>query len=139
MASASKWTTAVGAAYAAALACVAAAQAMVVDSESARGHAAYASAAGLAFDPSSIWVRVAANPRQRVSGTWTMVCSAGFGSASSGRFAGRAPLQRKLLMPQSFPPPAYCTVLASAQLAHRGHISVTVLSYSQPAPVRHGP
>jgi len=29
--------------------------------------------------------------------------------------------------------------LASAQLAHRGHISVTVLSYTQPAPVRHGP
>jgi hypothetical protein len=120
--------------------CAAVAQATVIDSEAARGDHAHASAAGLAFDPSGIWVRVRATPRQRVTGTWMMQCSAGFAAgASSGHFSGRTTLQRELRLPQRVQDPPFCTVLADAQLADGGRIRVTLRYRSRPRPVRHGP
>jgi hypothetical protein len=130
---------AVPVACAAALAGVPTAHAMVVDSESARGHRAYASAAGVIVTPASIALRVAATPRQRVSGSWTMVCSAGFAAASaSGSFSGGTTLRLTLPIPLSVPD--HCTVLAGAQLAHRGRVRVTLLAsrVSDAAPRRHG-
>ena len=126
-------------ACAAALSGVPSAHAMVLDSESARGHHAYASAAGVIAVPASMRLRVAATPRQRVSGSWTMLCSVGFaGGSASGSFSGGTTL--RLTLPIPLPGPDQCTVSAGAQLAHRGRVRVTLLASraSDAQPRRHG-
>jgi hypothetical protein len=134
-----KRLVAVAVACAAALAGVPTAHAMVVDSESARGHHAYASAAGVIVTPASIKLRVVATPRQRVSGSWTMLCSFGFaGGSASGSFSGGTTL--RLTLPIPLPGPDQCTVSAEAQLTHRGRVRVTLLAsrVSDAEPRRHG-
>lgn len=93
----------------------------------ARGDFAVCIASGNVNHPASIHVHVVARPGQRVSGSWTMVCSKGNGAGGkSGNFSGWAsakhPLRRDLRMPYLHPDS--CTVSASAQLSKSGRLHV---------------
>ena len=96
-----------------------------IGSASASGDYAIALASGTAENPGTINVRVTASPRQRVSVSWTMVCSKGLGAGSkSGQFSARTTVTRALRKPQSNPDS--CTVSASAQLDNGGRVRVTL-------------
>jgi hypothetical protein len=104
------------------------ASARVIGSEKASGDYAVAVASGNASHPHSLWVKVTATPRQRVSVSWFVVCSKGFGSGSkSGDFKARTTATHKLRMPTRSPDD--CTVSASAQLDRGGRLRVTLLAY----------
>ena len=96
----------------------------------ARGDVAICVAGGNVNHPSSIHVHVTANPAQRVSGSWTVVCSRGFGAGSkSGNFRGRAgatihPLTVPVKMPYKHPDS--CTASADAQLSGHGRLHVWI-------------
>ena len=102
------------------------AAARTIGTARASGDFAIALASGHTSHPHTIKVRVTSSPHQRVSVSWTMVCSKGFGAGSkSGDFAARTTVTRTLRMPYRHPDD--CTVSASAQLARGGHVKVTLL------------
>jgi len=89
---------------------------------SARGGNATCVASGTTYHPLRIFVHVRAQPRQRVTGSWTVVCSKGLGSGSKkGSFDSRAwpTLTRKLRM--NYRHPDMCVVTADAQLSRSGN------------------
>jgi hypothetical protein len=96
----------------------------------ARGDFAICVAGGSVNHPSSIHVHVTANPAQRVTGSWSVVCSRGFGAGSkSGNFHGRAgatshPLTVPVKMPYKHPD--NCTASADAQLSSHGRLHVWI-------------
>jgi len=94
-----------------------------IDQETANGDYAVAVAAGNADNPTAIYLRVKSHPHQSASGSWTVVCSKGYGAGSkSGDFSGKTTLVRKLRMPYRHP--SSCTASASAQLEDGGFIKV---------------
>lgn len=85
-------------------------------------------ASGSATNPSSLYVKVSATPRQNVSVYWSMVCSKGFGAGSKdGDFTARTTVKRKMRMPMRNPDD--CTVSASGQLDGSGRIKVQLFAY----------
>jgi hypothetical protein len=100
----------------------------VFASKSASGDFAIALAGGKANHPQRLAVRVRTKPAQRVSVSWTMVCSKGLGAGSkSGQFKAAAPLLRALKMPMRHPDD--CIVSASAQLDRSGSVRVALLTW----------
>jgi hypothetical protein len=98
----------------------------VIGRASASGDFAIALASGRARNPDAVFARLTSRPSQRVEGSWTMVCSKGFGAGSkSGRYAARTPFTRRLRFPMTNP--SDCTVSASGQLARSGRVVVTLL------------
>lgn len=91
--------------------------------ETANGDYAIAVAAGNTDHPRGIYLRVKSRPKQKVSGSWVVVCSKGYGAGSkSANFSGTTTLVRKLRMPYKYP--SSCTASASAQLQDSGFIKV---------------
>lgn len=85
----------------------------------ARGDFATCEASGSINHPLSLHVHVKGNPRQGITGNWTMVCSEGSGAGSrSGNFRGTTPLVRTMRMPESHP--SSCTVSALGSLDGNG-------------------
>jgi hypothetical protein len=111
------------------LALPAVADARNIGSSGASGDYAVAVASGTATNPHSLWVKVTSSPHQRVSVSWTVVCSRGFGAGSkSGQFTARTTTRRKLRLPMRHPD--NCTASASAQLeSGSGHLRVTMQAY----------
>lgn len=98
-----------------------------IGSASARGDYATAVASGTANHPKKILARVTARPHQRVNGSYTVVCSKGFGAGSKdGSLNGNAPLTKKLALPMR--KPDSCTVGASAQLDDGGKVKVKLFA-----------
>lgn len=86
----------------------------------AAGGFAICSASGTATRPVSIHLHVRAEPNQKVSGAWDVVCSKGLGVGSrSGSFSGRTALNH--LMRQNYTHPDSCIVSADAQLSQNGN------------------
>ena len=103
------------------------AEARIIGRAKASGDFAVAVASGSARRPRVLRVRVTARPRQRVSGSYTVVCSKGSGAGSkSGDFSGRTTLRRKLRMPM--PRPDSCSVGASAQLEEGCRITLVLIA-----------
>jgi hypothetical protein len=91
--------------------------------ETANGEYAIAVAAGNVDHPKAIYLRVKSRPHQKVQGSWTVICSRGYGAGSkSGDFEGQTTLDRKLKM--SYRNPSSCTASAAAQLSDGGFIKV---------------
>jgi invasion protein IalB len=89
----------------------------------ARGDFATCVTSGNVNNPVRISVHVVTSPDQRVSGSWSMVCSKGSGAGSkSGTFGGATPLHHALTMP--YARPNSCSVAADAQLSGSGSITV---------------
>jgi len=96
-----------------------------IDSGSASGDFAIASADGTIDDPSEVRMRVRATPPQEVQATWTMTCAQGTGAGSSDdQFNATTPVSRRLKLPSK--DPNDCTVAANAQLAEGGKVTVTL-------------
>jgi hypothetical protein len=96
---------------------------------SARGDYAVASAGATANDPSRLYMKVTARPRQRITASWSMTCGKGFGAGSkSGDFAGRTPEVRRMRMPMRNPDTCY--IGSSAQLNDSGRIVIRL--YKKP-------
>jgi hypothetical protein len=97
-----------------------------VDRAVARGDYAIAVAGGDVDRPRRIWVRVKADPNQRVDVSWTVVCSRGYGAGSrDGDFSAVTPFTRRLAMP--YRRPDGCTVSAAASLSGRGNRIVVII------------
>lgn len=95
----------------------------------AKGHAsgdyAVTQAAGTVKRPGTIRVKVTASPRQKVSVSWTMVCTKGTNAGSkSGQFEARTNVNRALKKPMSHTDS--CTVSANAQLSGSGKVSIAI-------------
>jgi hypothetical protein len=91
--------------------------------ETANGDYAVAAAAGNVDRPKAIYLRVKSRPHQKVTGSWLVICSRGYGAGSKdGDFQGQTPLVRRLKMP--YKRPSSCTVSASAQLSDGGFLKV---------------
>jgi hypothetical protein len=95
---------------------------------SASGEYAICDATGTANNPSSLWLHVRANPKQRVSGAWSLTCSEGDGAGGkSASFTGKTVLTRRMAMPYKHP--SQCIVSADAQLSTTGnsiHVWLTI-------------
>lgn len=99
----------------------------VIDSQSGAGDYAIVIASGSVHHPKRISVRVSSHPAQRVTGSWTMVCSKGLSAGSkSGHISGVGAFSRTLKMPRRHPDD--CSVSASAQLDRGGKVHVTLVS-----------
>jgi hypothetical protein len=71
--------------------------------------------------PNVIRVHATARPHQKVSVTWSLTCTKGKDvDTSSGSFTARAPVSRKLHIPDRHS--SSCTVSATVQLAKSGHL-----------------
>jgi hypothetical protein len=93
----------------------------------ARGDFAICVASGSVDNPSRLWVKVRSTPNQSVDGSWTVVCSRGFGAGSrDGNFSGVTPLKRRIRMPYTNPDD--CTLSGSAQLSDSGRLVVILLA-----------
>lgn len=99
-----------------------------IASETAHGDYAVAVAAGNADHPQGIKVRIKSRPHQKVSGSWDVVCSRGFGAGTkTGSFSGYTNLTRTLRMPYAHPDS--CTASVSAQLTGGGFLKVMILAH----------
>lgn len=103
------------------------AQKVTIDKARARGDYAIAIASGNVNKPKRLWVKVKSRPRQRASGSYTVVCTKGSGAGSkSGNFRGRTIFKRPLKKP--YRRPDSCTVSASAQLKKGGRLTVILIA-----------
>jgi hypothetical protein len=95
---------------------------------SASGAHAVAIATGTAGHPGTLRVTVSAKPSQRVSVTWTIVCTkGGRAGTASGSAKGSSTLRRTLRKPMSRPDA--CTVSATGKLAGgSGRIRVSLFA-----------
>ena len=100
----------------------------VIGRDSARGKHARVEATGSVAVAKGLSVQVSAQPRQRVTGTWTISCTAGSrGSARDGDdFGGRVPLAVPM-RDVDFTLAKRCTVIADATLAQSGRLDVEIL------------
>lgn len=98
-----------------------------IASETAQGDYAVAVAAGNADHPSQIKVRIKSRPHQKVSGSWDVVCSRGFGAGTkTGSLSGYTNLTKTLRLPYAHPDS--CTASVSAQLSGGGFLKVKILA-----------
>lgn len=97
-----------------------------IDSGTASGDYAIATAAGNITKPGTIRVKVTSTPRQKVDVTWTMVCTQPNGGAGSkdGSFKARTTVTRTLKKPAKRV--IDCTVSALAQLSGSGRIKISL-------------
>jgi hypothetical protein len=99
----------------------------VVGSARTSGDFATAIASATVNRPTGLSLRIIAKPRQRVDGTWTLVCSKGMGAGSkSGTVAGRSTLTRPMRFPMSRPD-SY-TAAGSGSLSGSGRLTVQILA-----------
>jgi hypothetical protein len=100
--------------------------AKTIDKSSSSGDYAIASASGTVKHPKTIKVKVTAKPNQKVTVSWTMVCSRGLNAGSkSGQYKARTPTTRALKKPMSNADD--CIVSANAQLDSGGHVTIAIL------------
>lgn len=96
---------------------------------SARGGYAICTAGGTVNNPASLQLHVRAQPDQRISGAYDVVCSKGSGVGDkSGTFTGKASPKYTRNLPMNYKHPDQCIVSADAQLSKNGnsiHISLT--------------
>jgi hypothetical protein len=100
---------------------------VVLGRKSATGRQAAAEASASIPVAEGVRVRVAARPRQQVTGSWTISCSAGrsAGARAADHFGGQTPLTvttRDVV----FTPAKSCTVIADARLSTSGLLSVEI-------------
>src|SRR5205085_9247671 len=100
----------------------------VIARDSAQGKHARAEATASVALANGLSVGVRAQPRQRVTGTWTILCRAGSrGSArDADDFGGQAPLAIPMRA-VDFTLAKGCTVIADARLTRSGRVHVAVL------------
>jgi hypothetical protein len=100
----------------------------VIARKSARGQHAGAEAAASVDVAKGLSLQVSARPKQRVTGSWTIVCRAGDtpGARNGGDFVGKAPLE-VAMRDVDFTLTTSCTVLADARLARSGRLDVKIL------------
>jgi hypothetical protein len=89
---------------------------------SAQGGYAICTAGGTVNNPTSIWLHVRAQPKQRVTGAWDVTCSKGLGvGEKSGSFTGKADSVYTRRLPMNYKHPDQCVVSADAQLSQAGN------------------
>ena len=100
----------------------------VVGRDSAGGSRAAAEASVTVPAAKRLSVRVTARPKQPVSGSWAITCSANaiWALRDADDFSGRAPLVRPM-RDVVFPPAHSCTVVADAKLSASGRVKVEIL------------
>src|SRR5579862_5043215 len=96
-----------------------------VTSASASGPGAVAAATGSASHPRLITVSIATVPSQRVTGTWSVVCTNGFSAGPKGEAATVTPLTRTFTFPATGP--AQCHARATARLSGSGRVTVQIV------------
>jgi hypothetical protein len=98
----------------------------VIARTSLSGDFAVALLSAKAAEPAGLAVRVVATPRQRVSGSWTVVCSEGSTTRrASGRFAAITPATRVVRLPTRRPDS--CIVGAVASTLEPGALRLQIL------------
>ena len=97
----------------------------VVARETASGPHASATASADTGQYASFTVRVTASPAQHVTGGWVVSCRVGtMSSRDSWDFRGRTPI---VTHTSDFAGRQGCTVVATATLARKGHVTVKLL------------
>lgn len=102
----------------------------MIDRGSAAGKKAVAEASGKAGRFETVSVRVHASPNQRVTGSWTVGCRSGSGTASSrdaDTFSGRTPLTVPLRELSFQDLILECLVVGDATLSGSGRVTVELL------------
>jgi hypothetical protein len=93
-----------------------------VSTATASGPGATVSTSGSASHPRAVTISIEATPTQKVTGTWSLVCSNG---ARSGQSGAITPLTRTFTFPAATSP-ARCTARATVHLSHDGRLTVQI-------------
>jgi hypothetical protein len=105
-------------------------KAVVIARDSAAGKKAAAEASGNPGRFGTVSVRVRASPNQRVSGSWSVGCRSGSGTASSrdaDNFSGRTPLTVQVGYTSFQDLSMECLVVGDATLSRSGRVTVELL------------
>jgi hypothetical protein len=105
-------------------------KAVVIDRDSAAGKHAAAEASGKSGRFSTISVSVRATPNQPVTGSWSVGCRSGSGTASSrdaDNFRGRTPLTVAVGYAHFRDVAMECLVVGDAALSRSGRVTVELL------------